>query len=165
MSNEIRIKETKDGRKAIEIADLLEALCCWNQNENHNVELIERIMMSEHFAKAFATVIRGCSNEEFHTWHEDGSNYKSSESLKALVAEHADAAAREVIALLTERIQYLVNRLQDAKNHNKKLLEQWPDAFKKYIPQELHTYESGYITNDQVTKMIEHVKQKAAENF
>jgi hypothetical protein len=159
---DIRIYETKEGRKAIEIADLIEMLSYNANSEQARTELIEKIILAPDFEKAFANVVGGYSNEEWHAHDRDGIPMQSSDKIRALVAQHADSGARELIKLLTERIQYLVLRLQDAKRHGQALLDQWPDAFKKYIPKELVTYEYIDTSDSVVTRMLDYVKQQPA---
>lgn len=152
---EIRTRYDEKRRQVIDVGDLLYAIAEYNSDSAGKVAFIEKIISVSEFADAFETVISGCSNEEYTSSGEG----RSAEKLRLLCVKFADEAAKQVIQAMTERINYLANRLKDAKDFNAKLLEQWPDAFKKYVPKEQWTYSGECITDDQVTKMLEYVRE------
>lgn len=156
---DIRIIRDEKRRQAISIGDLIYHLCSYGSDENERQELIENIICTEDFAECFVRVLAGDSSEECSNY-QSGISTRSAQKLRELCSEYADMASRELIKNLAETVLTLKNRLKDAQEHNAKILEDWPEAYKKYMPKSEFTYSSQYLTDSQVTLLIEQVATK-----
>lgn len=111
------------------------------------------------FGECAAELLAGHSDHEYST-HNGGQDTYSANALRMALVPHADAAARKIIQVALEENQRLRDQLSEKNKHIKKLLDDWPESYKKYIPKEACVYSSLYIGEGQVERLIEYVKTK-----
>lgn len=151
---EIRTKETKEGRVAIELADLIECYLYRMSNPDERKDLIERFVANPQFKDAVLSVIDGLSDNEWSSY-DNGENSKSCDSLRLALVESAQHASLPLIANLMQTLDGMRRKLIDAENHKKEILKLWPSGFEKYIPKEMLTYSYKYFTEDDARKLLD----------
>lgn len=125
-----------------------------SSSESQKRSLIEYVVAQEAFTDAMADVVRGFSDYESH----DCSGNSSADALRRELLTHAGDAANKIVSALMEENQRLRDRLKVGKQHIEKILEDWPEPYKKYIPQEAYSYSHFYVPSSDAEKLIEYVK-------
>lgn len=146
--------ESKEG-PCLAIFDLIR-VAMENSKPEDRLALAEYILAQKEFGEAIAYTIRGHNDKE---WSEMGrGNFRSADPLREALLPHAQAGAVELVKSVLEENHRLRERLDTREKHIQKILEDWPEPYKKYIPKEPWVYSSLSITDSQAQKLIDYAK-------
>lgn len=120
--------------------------------------LIDYMLNFEEFNKALAEMITGHNVDELSD--------KTGDVLRKALIPYADKAAMQLIENLANEIIGLRDKLKEQKSFVSKLLSDWPDAFKKYIPKEVYIFSNKmYLDDNKYQRLLAFIKEEEKEGF
>lgn len=128
------------------------------------MKVVDKVVATAEFGEAVRNLLQGFNCNEWSSTDNQGVSTHSGDKLRQVLSEMAHPAAVSLIKQLMEEVQRLAGRLRDKDKHIAKLLELWPESYKKYVPKEEWTFApTQYITAEAVTRLIEEAKQREAK--
>lgn len=140
----------------IPLHDLIRAVFEQSPKEQR-ISMAQFLVAQVEFGQAVEELLGGYSNEE---WHGEES---SGDTLRKTLIPFADTAAKELIKTAFESNQRLRQRVADLTTHIRKMEQEWPEPYKRYLPKpDITCCSTTFLTDDDAQRLIAFVKTKEA---
>lgn len=150
----IKLYSDSKGRSFISLSDMIYELVEKLSPETAQ-DVLEQILCAPVFAKAVQAILAGHSDHEWEQSSENGEGRSSVDDLRKVLIPFADDAAKKLLQNAFEANVKLTESLRGAHEHIKKLMEEWPEPYRRYIPKREWNFISSYVPMEAVVKAIE----------
>lgn len=138
------------------------ATCIEQMSDADKTECLEFILSHAHIGEWIGTVLGGSSN---HEWTETSSRNEnreihSADKIREALLPFADTATVTLLKHVSEQNLRLVNRVRDLQTQIKQLIEKWPETHKQYVPKPEWNFQSSYVPEWDLRKLLDVVKEK-----
>lgn len=150
-------KNDDDRRIYVKAEDMIWTLIDGMSTESRK-ELIATMFAIEEFNEAAAEMLAGDNSDE------NSGNGNPGDVLRKALLPHANKSARQLVENVINKNVELSEKLATQKKFVDKLLNEWPDSYKKYIPKQDYVhYQNMYLSDGKYEKLIEYVENN--ENY
>ncbi len=154
--------EYRNGTEAkyISIHDLIYSIMESSKPEQVKA-LIEMIVGQPAFADCVTELLKGYNDHDCSDHRPDS----CSALLYQALLPNMELAAQKLVAKVLQENAQLRDQIQVKIEHTKKLLEDWPESYKKYIPKEAYSYSYLMIYDHEAQKLIDLAKTAKLEGI
>ena len=135
------------------------ASCIEQMSDADKDDCLQFILCHAHIGEWIATVLKGNSDHEWSETSDKGEVY-SVDKLREALLPHADDATIVFLSHVTAQNLRLVTRVKELQDQIKKIIDKWPETHKQYVPKLEWNFESSYVPEWDLRKLLTVVKDK-----
>lgn len=143
---DMRVRNSDKGNPYVSLIDLVVAALD-GMGKEAKAEFLLRLFSWDESVNALKAVLNGEVGSDEHDNNVD--------KLRSVCAQSCNDAAKALLANAMEEKNKLEQRLEDMKGRMEKLIEMWPDAYKKYLPKTEYFFPKYIDATEIAAKMIE----------